>query len=129
VAYVAVALGGFIGALLRYGIDIAMGSWNGVNIATLCINWLGCLALGWLNTVSGDVLPLRPNLKLGLGTGLLGAFTTFSTFTVDALKLFHEGRVFTALAYVILSIVGGLCLAYLGYRLAGLNNRLKEQRE
>ncbi|EPZ41203.1 fluoride efflux transporter CrcB [Alicyclobacillus acidoterrestris] len=120
-AYIAVAIGGFLGAILRYGVSEWLGTLNGLNIATLISNWSGCLVLGWLNTISGQFLPLSPNVRLGIGTGFIGAFTTFSTFTIDAWKLYKNGQVLASLGYILLSIVGGLILSYFGYLLAKLH--------
>ncbi|WAH38505.1 fluoride efflux transporter CrcB [Alicyclobacillus dauci] len=116
--YIAVAIGGFIGAILRYGVSEWLGTWNGLNIATLLTNFAGCLALGWLNTISANRLPLHPNVRLGIGTGVIGAFTTFSTFTIDAWKLFENGAFEQALTYIWLSVIGGLLFTYVGYRIA-----------
>lgn len=116
--YLAVAIGGFVGAILRYGLSEFLGTWNGVNVATIVANFAGCLVLAWLNTMTSDRLPIHPNVRLALGTGLIGAFTTFSTFTIDAWDLFAAGQVFKSLGYVFCSVVGGLLFTYLGYRLA-----------
>ncbi|WP_067621568.1 fluoride efflux transporter CrcB [Alicyclobacillus acidiphilus] len=116
--YLAVAIGGFFGAILRYAVSEWIGAINGLNIATLLINWAGCLFLGWLNTMTTERLPIHPNVRLALGTGLTGAFTTFSTFTVDAWKLYQNGQVGLALLYITLSVLGGLAFSYAGYRFA-----------
>lgn len=121
--YVAIALGGFVGAILRFGVSEWLGTINGVNIATLLTNWSGCFALAWLNTVTMDRLPIHPYLRLGLSTGMIGAFTTFSTFTIDAWKLFENGQVVSAMGYVLLSLLGGFFSTYLGYQLGRLETR------
>ncbi|GMA59972.1 putative fluoride ion transporter CrcB 2 [Alicyclobacillus fastidiosus] len=127
-AYFAVAIGGFFGAILRYGVSEWLGTWNGLNIATLLTNWSGCLVLGWLNTVSSVALPIHPNVRLAIGTGLIGAFTTFSTFTVDAWKLYQNGQVLQSLGYILLSVIGGLLLSYVGYRVAQFQMSWYERR-
>lgn len=127
-AYLAVAAGGFIGAILRYGVSEWLGTLNGVNIATLLTNWAGCLVLGWLNTMTSTHLPIHPHLRLAIGTGMIGAFTTFSTFTVDAWKLFQNGQIEQSLGYILLSVLGGLFCTYFGYRFAVMTthrNRVK----
>ncbi|MFD1677745.1 fluoride efflux transporter CrcB [Alicyclobacillus fodiniaquatilis] len=116
--YVAVAIGGFFGAILRFSVSEWLGTWNGLNIATLLTNWCGCLVLSWLNTVTSEQLPIHPHVRLALGTGLIGAFTTFSTFTVDAWKLFQNGQIGLSLAYVLLSVLGSLLFTYLGFKIA-----------
>lgn len=116
--YLAVAAGGFVGAILRYAISEWVGTAHGFNVATLLINWAGCLVLGWLNTMTSERLPIHPHIRLGIGTGLIGAFTTFSTFTVDAWKLYQVGQVDLALLYILLSVGGGLLFSYAGFRIA-----------
>lgn len=115
--YLAVAFGGFVGATLRFGVSEWLGTLNGVNIATLLTNWSGCLVLAWLNTVTANRLPIHPHIRLAIGTGLIGAFTTFSTFTIDAWKLFENGQIVQSLGYVLLTLLGGFFSTYIGYRL------------
>lgn len=122
--YLAVAIGGFIGAILRYGISEWLGSLNGVNVATLLTNLVGCFVLGWLNTVTANRLPIHPHVRLGIGTGLIGAFTTFSTFTIDGWKLYQNGQIGAALLYIVLSLAGGLICTAVGVR---LGNRMESQ--
>lgn len=124
VPYLAVAAGGFVGAIFRYLVSEVLGTINGLNVATLLTNWAGCLVLGWLNTMTTERLPIHPNIRLAVGTGLIGAFTTFSTFTVDTWKLYQNGQVASALGYLLLSVLGGLFLSYIGYRVAaGLSGK------
>lgn len=109
-SFAAVALGGALGALSRFGISLAMlrlfpGAFA---VPTLIINLLGCLAIGvlyglWLNRPE-----LSPVLQQGLMIGFLGAFTTFSAFSLDAWRLLENGQSLLALGYVLLSVC--LCL-------------------
>lgn len=112
-----VALGGAVGAVLRY----AVGVWAvqaGPNPrwpwGTLAVNLLGSLAIGLL----APTLARHDALRLLVVTGVLGGFTTFSAFSLDALALLHAGRTGAALAYVAVSTVGGLALCALGWRIA-----------
>lgn len=125
--YLAVAAGGFVGAILRFGVSEWLGTMNGVNVATLLTNWVGCLVLGWLNAATANRLPIHPHLRLAIGTGLIGAFTTFSTFTIDAWKLFENGQITQSIGYVLLSLLGGFFCTYIGYRvgLAKQNERIR----
>lgn len=123
--YLSIAIGGFIGAVLRYGVAEWLGTWNGFNIATLLTNWAGCLVLGWLNTMSSERLPIHPHIRLGIGTGVVGGFTTFSTFTIDAWKLYQNGQIAASLSYIFLSVIVGLLFTYVGYLIA---NRLGRRR-
>ncbi|MGM0901336.1 MAG: fluoride efflux transporter CrcB [Bacillota bacterium] len=112
-----VGLGGFFGAILRF----ALGEWlhtdNGFPIGTLTVNLLGCLVLGWFLAFAKR-RAFRGETVLLIGTGFLGSYTTFSTFSVEAVNLLVAGQVLFALLYVLLSILVGLLLAFLGFKLA-----------
>ena len=107
-----VMLGGGIGAGLRHGV----GLWTlrmfgpGFPLATMLVNIVGSFAMGmlvvWLSKRAGTSAALR----LGLATGLLGGFTTFSSFSLDALSLWERGNVGLATAYVF----GSVALALIG---------------
>ena len=124
-----VALGGAAGALTRYGLSIwiaALGTryaWATFPVATLLINVTGSFALGYLLTRLGLSASGRgawpPELRLALGTGFLGAYTTFSTFSVETDALLLRGEWGRAALYLLLTIGVGLAAAVLG-RLAAL---------
>ena len=118
--YMAVAVGGFFGACLRFALSEWIGTWNGFPIATLLINVVGSLFLGWFLTITSErsTLSIHPNLRLAIGTGFVGAFTTFSTFTVEIWKLMQVGSYLTAMSYVALSLIVGLLGSGTGYRIA-----------
>jgi CrcB protein len=113
--YLAAAAGGVLGALTRWGIAEALphptGSWPW---ATLLVNVTGCLTLGLLITALFARYPDRPWLRPFLGTGVLGGYTTFSTFAVDIVALADAGAVVTAVGYVAASVVGGVLAAVTG---------------
>ena len=111
--YVAVALGGGLGAVLRWlaGTSVPGGHWT-----TMGINWIGCLALGFFGTWALKRVP--ETVRVGVGTGVVGGFTTFSTFSVETLRLLQGGEVAVAALYAGGSLVGGVLLAALGVRLA-----------
>jgi len=116
---VALVIGGLIGTVMRYELgEIVPVLSGGFPLAILTINLLGCLFLGWFFTVSWGHPAIRPEIRLGLGTGMTGAFTTFSTFSVQTVELIREGHGIIAVLYVLLSIVGGLLLTFAGVRLA-----------
>lgn len=108
-AYLFAALGGALGALARWGVAEAVpGSPAGWPWATLLVNLTGCLMLGVL---LGALLPRFPRsrwLRPFLGVGVLGGFTTYSTFGVDVVLLAEAGRPGVAAAYVLVSVVGGV---------------------
>ena len=123
--YVGVAIGGFAGACLRYLISELCGTLSGFPLATLLINISGSIFLAWLYTITLDRWPIHPHLRLALGTGFVGAFTTFSTFTVETWKLMQLGRWDWALLYATLSFAGCLAGAGAGYLLAARQTRLR----
>lgn len=118
---IAVGIGGFVGAIVRYSIGKVMIIQSGFPLATLLINLLGCLFLAWFFTLTAKRVRMNQNLKLAIGTGFTGAFTTFSTFSVETLNLLKNEQYGIALFYVLASIFGGIGLALLGATLASLN--------
>lgn len=106
-----VGLAGGVGATGRY----ALGQWAGPTRfpwVTLAINLTGAFALGLLLTVA--VGHLSDDVRIPLGVGLLGGFTTFSAFAWEGLTLSRDGRATTAGLYVVASVGGGLLAAWLG---------------
>lgn len=108
--WLAVALGGALGAMGRYGVNAVVFSVVGGRfpLGTLCVNVLGSVAMGvfYVLIVERGLLP-DPWREFVL-VGLLGAFTTFSAFSLDSLALWQNGHIALALTYVILSLV--LCI-------------------
>ncbi len=115
-ATLAVAIGGAAGCLLRF----ATANWINAhwpqhfNIATLLVNLVGCLLIGYLY---GAFL-LRPEVpvevRAGLIVGVLGGLTTFSSFSLDTLRLLESGQAPMAIGYVALSVFGGLLATWAG---------------
>ena len=112
----AVASGGVLGAEARYGIG---SLWplpgSGFPWATLCINGSGCLLIGVLMVLISEVVD-RPHrlLRPFLGVGVLGGFTTFSTYAVDVVAVADAGRIAVAGAYVVLTSVVALAAVWVG---------------
>jgi len=117
--YAAVGLGGIIGALLREILELVVPAAHGFPIATLVINWSGSFFLAWFYTITIWRWNTPQWFRTGVGTGIVGAYTTFSTFIVETNGLLATGKQFTAVLYILLSMVGGLALAMLGSRLGG----------
>ena len=117
-AYFLIGIAGIIGALLRYLVGIYFNHWwfYDFPLATFLTNLSGSFILGWLTTFLPKIKSLHPNIKTALGTGLIGSFTTFSTFSVETVKLIQASKWGTALLYVLLSLVGGLLFSWLGYK-------------
>lgn len=118
-----VAIGGFAGTLLRDGLTHA-NSDGGTRLATLLVNIVGAFVLGLLLTTLGR-RPASTTLRLLLGTGLLGALTTWSGLAVQTALLLREGAVGTAAVYGLGSIVAGLLAAAVGIELGSRRNTSK----
>jgi len=106
----AIAAGGALGALLRYWVSVAAhAAWGvGFPYGTLIANALGSLVMGALSVLLLDRIPAGPELRAGLLVGVLGAFTTFSTFSLETLHLLESGARLRALGNIALNL--GLCL-------------------
>ncbi|MBT2618994.1 MULTISPECIES: fluoride efflux transporter CrcB [unclassified Bacillus (in: firmicutes)] len=113
-----VMLGGFLGTLCRYGFGIWIPTYKGFPLGTLVINLVGCLFLGWFITSVSHRKKIRPEFTFVIGTGFIGSFTTFSTFSVESIHLFQDGHVLLALLYILSTTLLGLLLAYLGCQFA-----------
>lgn len=113
-----VALGGAIGASCRYAAHIAIGSFllSGFPVATLVVNVVGSFILGML--VEAFALFWSPGVMVQnfLTFGVLGGFTTFSAFSVDALLLLHRGEPLAAIVYVCASVGMSLTAAWIGFQ-------------
>lgn len=112
--YMAIAIAGFLGADLRYAVSDWIGMPHGFPAATLLINLAGCGFLGWFYTVTIHKWNIHPDIRVAVGTGLVGAFTTFSSFTVELWKLLDVGLFGTAGVYAALSLIGGLICVGIG---------------
>lgn len=120
-----VALGGALGAAMRHGVNLAalrlVGP--GFPVGTLLVNLAGSLAMGvligWLARRNG--IPLLSldihDLRALLATGVLGGFTTFSAFALDALTIWERGQAALALAYVLASVVLSIAAVMVGLAL------------
>ena len=118
------------GALARYGIERAWPSsppsfpWT-----TLAINLAGCLLIGVLLVALLEGGLTASWLRPLLAVGLIGGFTTFSTFAVEALELVDAQAVRTAILYVVVSVLAGMCFVWLGSRSVRLARRRKRRGE
>lgn len=113
-----VMIGGFLGTVCRFALDEWVHTNYEFPLATLLVNLSGCFILGWFLTYVSQNKKIRPVLTLIVGTGFIGSFTTFSTFSVETLYLFQNGLFFIALLYVLSSTALGIVLAYAGHFLA-----------
>lgn len=119
---IAVAAGGLVGTLIRF----CVASWVSAHwprhffLATLAVNLIGCLVIGYLYSAFMVRPDISPELRGGLIIGLLGALTTFSSFSLDGLRLLESGQFATAFGYIGISVLGGLLAAWAGLTLGRL---------
>jgi fluoride exporter len=113
-----VALGGAIGASLRYlmGLAALRTFGPGFPAGTLIVNLIGCLAMGILAALLAD--RTSPRLAPFLMTGILGGFTTYSAFALDTVTLWQRGETGTALTYVLITTAGSIAAVLVGMALA-----------
>ena len=116
--YAAVCVGGIIGAILRFLITYWFQSFgSSFSIAILLVNVTGCFLLGYLYGLA-RAHEIPDWVIIGLGTGLIGAFTTFSTFSMEVIHYLEQGAIFLSFFYMIVSSIVGYYLVYLGFSLA-----------
>lgn len=110
-----IAIGGFFGAISRYLCSnlIKKKIMTRFPLGTLFVNLIGSFLLGFLYGITNEINP-----KLLLGTGFLGAFTTFSTFNLETMQLVESKQRFTAFIYLALTYVGGIVFAFIGFTIA-----------
>jgi len=115
VIVIALACGGVLGAISRYAVSLALPTetarfpWG-----TFLINISGSAALGFILVLVIEHFPRGRLVRPVIGTGFLGAYTTFSTFTVEAINLIRAGHPETALAYLGASVFAGLLAVWMG---------------
>lgn len=116
---VVVAVGGAVGAVLRYLVSLWVMNLAGSNwpYGTLVVNLAGCFCIGFLWQLFAGT-DRTAHLHLLIFTGVLGAFTTFSTFGLESLLLLQDGRSRDGLLYLLASNLGGLLCVALGFVLS-----------
>jgi CrcB protein len=118
---VVVGSGGFLGALARYGLSGLVQ--RQVTVATfpygtLIVNLLGCLAIGVLAGLADSRQLFGPEFRVFALIGLLGGFTTFSTFGYETFAMVRDAEYVRAATNVGVQVIGGLALVWLGYTIA-----------
>jgi CrcB protein len=114
--YVAIAIGGTLGCWARYAMTNLVQAIYGRDFpyATLSINLLGAFLMGFLFIETLERLTISPVIRTGILTGVLGGYTTFSTFEMETLLLVEQGQALKALLYVVISVVLGFLCAFGG---------------
>jgi CrcB protein len=118
--YVAIAIGGTLGCWARYAQSVYVQGTFGRDFpfATLSINVIGSFLMGFLFILTLERLMIPPSVRVGVLTGVLGGYTTFSTFEMETLLLAENGELFKAGLYVVLSVVIGFVAAFGGAYIA-----------
>ena len=115
----AVGAGSFVGGAARYLVSLAMkGIGKGFPWATLVVNLLGCLMIGLLWGLLSRNASESTTWGLFLTVGLCGGFTTFSTFSKEALAMLQTGQMWGFASYIAISVLAGIALVALGYYIA-----------
>ena len=116
----AIGAGGFAGALARWGVALLFGRMMNIRFpaGTFFINISGSLFLGWFLTIIGTRYPVSDTLRLAIATGFVGAYTTFSTFMYESIRLSDEGAGLEAMLNLLGSVVVGLIAVRLGMIIA-----------
>lgn len=114
---VLVGVGGFIGSIFRYllsGVVQRSLPMSEFPFGTLVVNVLGCLLIGILHGLAETRQVIGPELRLFLMIGMLGGFTTFSTFGYETLALLRDAEIFRAMGNVVFQVLFGLMAVWLG---------------
>lgn len=108
---ISIALGGALGALCRYGMSNSLYLFLGRNFpyGTLAVNIIGSIIMGFAYVMMIERIDVSPDLRAATMIGFLGAFTTFSTFSIETLNLLESGDLFKASLNIVLSVT--LCIS------------------
>jgi CrcB protein len=113
-------LGGFIGTIMRYllnGIVYKALAYPLFPFGTLTINVLGCFFIGFFAGVTESRMSFTPEIRIFVQIGILGGFTTFSTFGYETFNLVRDGQFILGVGNILLSVFVGLTAVWLGYYL------------
>ncbi len=115
-----IGLFAIFGGMARYGVDqfVVFGH---LPLATFLINLIGSFLLVFLTNTLAQIDGFPAQLTLGIGTGFVGAFTTFSSYILEIMQLYQAHAYLLATGYALLSLIGGVIGAYLGLRTSRLD--------
>jgi len=118
--YLVIALGGALGAVSRALVSAQMTKLLGTGFpfATLAVNLIGSFAMGLFAVIILDYLKMTGYWRELIMVGFLGAFTTFSTFSIEGMNLLHSGQFGAAIFYFVSSVLGCVLACFLGWYLA-----------
>ncbi len=116
---ISIAAGGAVGALLRFwtsnGVHLLLG--RSFPFGTLSVNIIGSLTMGLLYILFLERMTVEPEVRAALLVGLLGAFTTFSTFSIETLNLVEQAEYVKALTNIVVSVLGCVIAAWIGMKI------------
>lgn len=117
--YFLIGIGGMIGSLLRYGLSIWMATMfpSSLFTGTMIANSVGCFLLGWLTSRTMKTNHFPPLLTKAVGTGVIGSFTTFSTFSMETVELWMNREFLLACFYCFISVGTGFFFVFFGWTL------------
>lgn len=112
---ISIAIGGAIGAILRFLFSRYIANNNATTfpLGTYIVNMIGSFLIGFLYTIF-DKITVRPEIRSFLLIGLIGAFTTFSTFILESFNLFKDNEILLGFLNILFSQIGGFLSLFLG---------------
>ena len=119
--YLLVALFGAAGSVLRYSLYLITPRFFYLNfpVSTVLVNLLGSFFIGVCISLS-DKSIITENIRIYIAIGLLGGFTTFSTFSMDLFNLLNKSLYVEMISYLVLSVFGGVLLFFAGYKIVSI---------
>lgn len=121
IPFLYVGLGGFVGAMLRFGASLATAGWSiTLPLGTLISNMLGCFVIGAVAALAAATDAFTPNARLFLATGLCGGFTTMSSFVYELAEYLRTDDYLMGAMYFGVTIFGSVLMFYLGTVLVSL---------
>jgi CrcB protein len=115
--YLAIAVGGSLGAVCRYWVSTSTYAWLGTEFpwGTLMVNVTGSFLMGLLTILLSEKLSVAEEIRFALIVGFLGSYTTFSTFALDVLHSASNEAMLKAGGYIVFSVVGSLAGVWAGF--------------